>query len=1513
MPQLRVTTTGIAVLAILLVAAALRLIGLDWDSGHHLHPDERFITQVASAIRFPSPDQYFDTSRSPLNPNALPNTSYVYGTWPLFVTRLLADIIGNAARAVGGPGEPGTFLQHLRDIGGYDNVNLLGRALSALSDVFTILLIFLIGRRLYGRSVGLVAAVLATFTVLMIQTAHFFTVEAPLTLFVTVAIYYAIRSSESGSLRDWALFGVATGLAAATKVSALMLGVVAIGAAVVLWYRVSQLGANPDRRRLLASDLVTGLFTMGALAFVVFRFTHPYSFSGPGIFNITLNARYIEVFQGFQRIGVGEGDVPFNQVWAGTTPYLWQLKNMTLWGMGPPLAIAGWVGFFVAAYQLVRNPSRYYIHALGLIWVAANFIYWGPQLTKLMRYQLPFYPQLIIFAALMVVTAWRWAAATLPARQPAVTADDSLEAARPAPNPGVATVLPWAARAVSVLVVGWTVFYGLAFMSIYMHPVSRITASSWIFANIPPGVTIASEHWDDPLPLGAPGQDPNIYHSIGMTLYDEESPQKRTDLLTKLDQADYIALSSNRLYGSIPRNPHRYPLGTRYYQALFDGELGFEQIADFTSRPSLLGVELNDDNSEESFTVYDHPKVTIFKKAPNYSSAHVKEIFDAVPVERALRNLKPINASSNGLLLDAASWAADRAGGTWSSIFARDSLPNSAPLPIWYLTLELLGLIALPLTWLVCRRLSDAGYALSKTIAILAISYIPWLLASAHLLPYTRLSIFLAMALMAAASGYVLVRHRVALTADLSARRTPILATELLFFVVFLGFTALRVANPDLWHSAYGGEKPMDFAYLNAIIKTTWFPAYDPWLAGGYLNYYYYGQLLIASLIKLTGIVPWVAYNLAIPTVAALAATSLASAVYNILISRANAPLHRQLWAFGGGVAAVLMGIVGGNLHAIQQFLTWVTKLDTSSTQSAIPGVMGVTSFLRGLWIAVTSGGHGIPPFIYDFWGPTRVITTDSTTPITEFPYFTFLYGDLHAHMIAMPLGLLAVGLAINLVRQPAWVPSVRGRPGKDVARDVLQALRTPGALTLALAALDIGIVRMANSWDFPTYLGLTGAAVLLAELLRTKLDWKTSIGRAVVLAAVVAVASQVLILPYLRSNELFYSGAQLTPERTHFIQFVIIMGSFMAILITYLGFHLWGLRSRIARGALFGVGAAVSPMASQGFATAEMVAAPRMGVGLTFPSSAERWAGTIAIAGVVVAVLLFIAGSPVVGISLLGLTAIAILALVRSWSPGTAFLLLLTATALAITGGVEVVTLKGDLGRMNTVFKFYLQVWLFFSIAGGAMLALLVRRAVGSPWLRRKRRPLMIGLGIILAIPFIYTAMATPVKLGHRFTFLPPTLDGMTYMSQSKYADEKGDMVLPDDFMAINWMLDTIQGSPVIVEGLAPIYHWRSRVSVYTGLPTVIGWDWHQTQQRGDFSYMVESRVRDTDAFFNTTSPEAARQYLDRYQVEYVYIGGLERAYYPAPGIEKFDAMVGPDFREVYKKGVVTIYQVVR
>jgi len=150
-------------------------------------------------------------------------------------------------------------------------------------------------------------------------------------------------------------------------------------------------------------------------------------------------------------------------------------------------------------------------------------------------------------------------------------------------------------------------------------------------------------------------------------------------------------------------------------------------------------------------------------------------------------------------------------------------------------------------------------------------------------------------------------------------------------------------------------------------------------------------------------------------------------------------------------------------------------------------------------------------------------------------------------------------------------------------------------------------------------------------------------------------------------------------------------------------------------------------------------------------------------------------------------------------------------------------------------------------------------------------------------------------------------------FMSQADYRDEKGDMHLPDDFNAINWLLDNVTGSPVIIEGIAPLYHWRSRVANYTGLPAVMGWDWHQKQQRGEFGYMVDERERDVNTFFTSTDPAAAKRILDKYRVQYVYVGGQERAYYPSSGIDKFPGMVGTSLDQVYQDGAVTIYRVRR
>lgn len=1486
---------AVALVLILLVAATLRLVGLSWDENHKLHPDERFITMVAERIRIPSSvDQNFDTARSPLNPYNNDFGSYIYGTFPLFVVRALAEMIQSVARAAPVPeGGPITELfGHFRLMAGYGEITYLGRFVSALADLATIFLIFLIGRRLYGVAVGLLAALLASFTALQIQAAHFFTAESPLALVTTLAFYVAIRTSQSGSLPAWALLGVVSGLAVATRVTAIMFGAVVLGAAWLYWERTHRLPAEDEQRRFALEDVLTGLVITGALAFVTFRVAQPYAFAGPGLFDITPNPKYVADLQTWQRFATGEADYPPSHQWTSTTPYVWQLTNMTLWGMGPPLAIAAWLGFLLAAVQFLRDRGRYGVHVLGLIWVGLNFAYWGPQFVKPMRYLLPIYPQLAIFAAYFVVSAWQWARRE----------DWPAQLARWRPSARLRRAI---AAGLLAAVAGWTVFYGLAFTSIYTRTTTRVAASEWLYDNAAPGSRIGVEHWDDPLPLRTKGRDAfSIYKGVEFPMYDPDTPEKRAKLIERLNEADYLVLSSNRLYGSIPKLPQRYPMTVRYYQALFSGELGFEKAAEFISRPSLFGIELNDDNAEEIFTVYEHPKVTIFRKSPSYSPAQVQAVLGSVSLDNVLKGLRPVQVKTSGLLLNPQEASDARSGGTWSQMFDRDSLANAAPLLVWYLVVQVLGLLALPMTWLVGRRLGDLGYPLARIVALLVIAYLPWLLASLHLLPYSQISIALSVLAMAGASLLVWVRRYPELLHDLSARWRPIVATEAAFLLVFLGFTAIRAANPDLWHSAYGGEKPMDYAYLNAVIKSTWFPPYDPWLAGGYINYYYFGQVIVASLTKLTGVVPWVAYNLAIPTIAALTATGVMSAVYNLLIAH-DAPARRQLWAIGGGAGAAGLAVVAGNLHGVVQIVEYFTKMSRSPAQSVVPGLGGAQALVGGLWAWLTAPTGSRPPLSFNFWDPTRVIVTDQPAAITEFPFFTFLYGDLHAHMIAMPLGLLVIGLAINLLRQPAWIPELRGRPGDTAAVALARAAVSPAGLSLLAAALTIGVIRMTNSWDYPTYIGVVGLAILIAEAARPNGSWVGAIVRAAVLAALVLLASQVFVAPFLARYELFYTGVELSRFRTLAPHYLTIMGAFLAVLAVYLAFQLSALRQRLAAGAIGALG-----LFSGTGQVQSITAAPA----LRLVPGLDQAAVAVGALAVFLALLFLVAGIPVVGIAGLGLGALAVVAALRRPAAPTLFVLGLAATALAITAGVELVTLKGDIGRMNTVFKFYLQAWFFLSIVSGVIAVPLLRRAWASRWLLPGWRRIVAGaVALVVAATLIYPLLGTPSKLQHRFVHLPASLDGMAFMSQAKYEDKDRDLRLPDDFAAINWMLDNIQGSPVVVEGLSPLYHWRSRVSIYTGLPAVIGWDWHQKQQRGDFGFMVDERVKDVETIYNSTRYAEARQLLDKYGVEYVYVGGQERAFYPGPGLDKFDSEVGRSLQRVYQGGAVTIYRVVR
>ena len=157
-----------------------------------------------------------------------------------------------------------------------------------------------------------------------------------------------------------------------------------------------------------------------------------------------------------------------------------------------------------------------------------------------------------------------------------------------------------------------------------------------------------------------------------------------------------------------------------------------------------------------------------------------------------------------------------------------------------------------------------------------------------------------------------------------------------------------------------------------------------------------------------------------------------------------------------------------------------------------------------------------------------------------------------------------------------------------------------------------------------------------------------------------------------------------------------------------------------------------------------------------------------------------------------------------------------------------------------------------------------------------------------------------------------PQTLDGMAFMAYATYADLDVEMDLSQDYRAIRWLQENAVGSPVIVEANMVEYHWGSRFSIYTGLPGVLGWNWHKRQQRASLpSELVTDRVREIDAFYSTANVDEAESFLNEYDVRYIVLGQLERAKYPAAGIDKFPEMNGSLWQEVYRDGETVIYKV--
>ncbi len=1773
---------GVCLALVMLLGGYFRFVGQNWDDYTHLHPDERFLTGVVAAMggglaftdtnpeerqlhlqrcleRYPDSNGqggFFDADCSSYNPHNTGHGLYVYGTLPLFIVKATADTFVSVTCGIAALRDSiqsdviTSLMENVRcDTvwASYEGAHLVWRTLSALSEMIVILLVFVIGRQLHGKWVGSLASALYAAAVFPIQQAHFGTVDAMSNLFIMLSIWFALRVQQRGRLLDYLLFGLAFAAALAGRINTVpLVGLLLLAAIIQMLPLFDKKLAWSERERLVVQNLA-GLVLAGVVTIIGFRIFQPYAFMGPSIFGISLNPRWLADMGTAQHLVSGLAESPPNWQWTGRTPYLFPFANMVLWGMGVAFGIAGWLSWGWALYRLLRGRPGATKNLLLVVWVLVYFGWLGRQWVMTMRYYLPLYPILAIFAAWALIELWRRAA--LP------------------------SAVEWRRAAVGALIVGvvsFTYLWAFMFTNIYRHQLTRVQGSNWVWENVSGDFSMQIEGVDTPLiniPLpnrfGASGEDEQLLTqasrldngqtyttsfvapttgmittihaphlgdplddpdeeeiritivgedgSFGETMlnadftreehvlggaYDlplvepleveqgktyvfevtplsggpiitagsvvshegawddavpwkvcslpngitlasdpppglrsatdcngrdawgallngyemfisyEDVEVKREIMMRALEDSDYLTISSNRFYDSESRIAERWPMTMRYYEALFSGELGFElvEVIQETFELGPLRVSdqhlptydspdwLNEFEAEEAFHVYDHPVVFIFRKTENYSSDAAHDILYNVPLNKAeevalglfndptivgvvpLYSL-PASAAPTMLQLPEEVRETQYDNGTWSSRFDSDAAINTQPVftvIVWWLTIILFGWIVWPLLFMLFPALGDRGYGFAKYAGLLLTGWLAWFVSSLQIPIWSQTGVSITMIAFAALSVGLGWRVREQIIAHIRTHWRRLLGIEVVTLAAFVVFLFIRLSNPDLWHPSFGGEKPMDFAYFNGVLRSTVFPPIDPWYAGGYLNYYYFGFVIVGTPVLLLGVMPSIAYNLIVPTLFALTGIGAFSVAFNV-VSAVEGRRHSYIVedesrrqtgaAWVAGIAALMLAVVLGNLDTPRVFLNGVAdtgfyqeprELETYLAQqyTAEHGVppagdemLAITqeadrdsgsyflSLRRGIQLLLEGRGLDISTNRW-YWAPTRVL---AETPgvegnaIAEMPFFTFLYGDLHAHMINMPVLMMIIAFLLNELL-------LAGNDSRS---------RTARVLALAFFALVVGLVRAINTWDYPSFLLLSVLGLFFVWWLSSPVRQDTDRRALVAISTIPVIGTAYgLVRRVLRETESlsFMSTATLVglwliwprATRKSILNLALRVGGFVVLSIaltlpyitwyaaTYNSIRLWeGGKTPLwayfdIHGLFLFLVFSLLVWDTARWLRTVYVSALRG----TWPVLVIVLAALAALAAGLV--ILAIAGYQVALITVPMIVWIAALFFRTGQTRPMQFVLVLAGMALALTLGVEVIVVGGDIGRQNTVFKFYIQAWLLFSVVGGAALGWLVYSS--SRWLGFWRNAWFSVAALLVMMAALYPVMASRAKAIDRMAAdVPVSLDGMEFMRVAQHYEgdpvviENNPEVAPfpllDDYNLIRWLQEHIQGTPVIMEGRADReYRWEGRISIYTGLPSVVGWNWHQRQQRtfDPMPRLVQQRVANVNAFYSTTEISVAWDILRHYDVSYLIVSNLERAYYPREGLAKFDQMVQLGLLEVvYQQGVARVYAV--
>jgi len=799
---------------------------------------------------------------------------------------------------------------------------------------------------------------------------------------------------------------------------------------------------------------------------------------------------------------------------------------------------------------------------------------------------------------------------------------------------------------------------------------------------------------------------------------------------------------------------------------------------------------------------------------------------------------------------------------------------------IWAIIVWFFGFLVWPIVFDLFPHLIDKGYSISKILGLLIIGYVVWILGSFGYIAVTINGIVTALIIVCVINRMYWKNGEAFLW--MRAHKRYVLIVEGLFVIFLLFMAYIRYLNPAI----VGTEKPMEFAFMNSVLRGGDVPPTDPWFSGYGISYYYFGYVMMAVLTVLSGVESSVGFNLSIALIYGLAAIGSFGIAVNLKMYgkiKKKQFENMSLWNYLGALISPVFILLVGNLNGLFE----------------IVHRFGVGSYRFWKWVDIKwidkapveiLGNMWIPERHWWWWQSSRVIRDRDLAgnivdiqPITEFPFFSFLLGDLHPHVISIPFVLVAISVSLQLFLQN----------GSSEVK--IYFSNTNGYLDLynfrriIWFGMILGSIAFINLWDYPTYMTI---AVLAFLLRRERLNVSGILG-----IIAIVFSSIVLYLPFyfdFRSQANGFASNLVYPTRfSHlFVMFgVLLLPISLWIMKEVVGFRRlirWRLSLSIGFGVLFLfilVSIALVILDDTELVLNQLFINQETDVftnGLIMEVMNRRL-----IYGSLSTLFLFF-------ILTMG---IGVLFIKEKASIGNLdnkrFVMLLMIMGVLLVLLPEYFYVRDNFGvRMNTVFKFYYQAWILWSLVGGYGVW-----RVASESKAQFLVPYMFCVVLVVVGGLLYTGLGLWSKTnGMKGVVVGNnTLDGMDYIHRSN----------KDEYDAIQWISNNLPDDAVILESVGGSYTNYGRISANTGISTVLGWPGHEIQWRGEY-LEINKRQNDIEVLYSCRDWTLALEILNRYGVKYVYIGGLERNTFSRNSLDKFSE----NMRLVYANQSVEVFQ---